>query len=140
MSVVIPKFLPKSAVKKGSWQPYLFLGLIANAAIWSLALLYLKLAPATYTSHSAIAVPGEGAATNVNLPNIGEATYQNSSPYAITTQDPRESYKFIGESEPVLKAAATQLNMPLKKFGKPRMKTIDNTPIMEVDFQGSTPE
>ena len=141
MSVVIPKFLPKSAVKKGSWQPYLFLGLIANAAIWSLALLYLKLAPATYTSHSAIALPGEGSSVNVNLPNIGEASYQNSAPYSGgSTQDPRENYKFIAESEPVLKAAAEQLNMTPKQFGEPQIKVVVNSAIMEVSFKGKSPK
>lgn len=141
MSIVIPKFLPKSEVKKGSWQPYLFLGLIANAAIWSSALLYLKLAPASYISHSAIAVPGEGSSVNVNLPNIGEANYQNTVPYSNgSTLDPRENYKYIAESEPVLKAAAEQLKMNPKQFGEPKIKIVDNTAIMEISFKGENPK
>jgi uncharacterized protein involved in exopolysaccharide biosynthesis len=141
MSVVIPKLLPKSEVKKGRWQPYLFLGLIVNAGIWSLALVYLKLVPATYSSHSAITVPEEGSSANVNLPNIGATSYQNSDLYSGgSTQDPRENYKFIAESEPVLKVAAEQLNMTLKQFGEPRIKIVVNSAIMEVSFKGKSPE
>lgn len=138
----LPKLLPpKSEFKKGRWQPYLFLGLIANVAIWSFAFLYLKLAPASYTSHSAVAVPGEGASVDVNLPNIGEASYQNSALYSGgSTQDPRENYKFIAESEPVIKAAAERLNMTPKEFGEPKIKVVVNSAIMEVSLKGKSPE
>jgi hypothetical protein len=77
----------------------------------------------TYTSDSAINLPGEGSNANVNLPGIGQASYENSSPYgSSSSQDPRESYKFIAESEAVLKAAAAAINMSLKEFGKPRLR------------------
>jgi len=140
MSIAIPKFYPKMAVSKGCWQSYLALGLLTNVAVWLSAVLYLKLTPPTYTSYSAIAVPGEGGVTNVNLPNIGQASYERSSPYAITTQDPREGYKFIAESEPVLKAAASQLDETPASFGKPRIKVVDNSPIIEVEFKGRSPQ
>jgi uncharacterized protein involved in exopolysaccharide biosynthesis len=54
--------------------------------------------------------------------------------------DPRENYKFIAESENVLKAAASQLNMSLEEFGRPRFKVIPNTTVMSVEFSGATPE
>ncbi|MES1022797.1 hypothetical protein ABN584_07850 [Gloeocapsa sp. BRSZ] len=139
-SVIIPKSFPKSSLKQSYWLRYLLLGLLANTAFGTLALLYLKLVPPTYTSHSAITLPEAGSAANVNLPNIGQASYENSSPYASSTQDPRENYKFIAQSEPVLSAAASQLNIPLAKFGAPRIRIIDGTTIMTVDFRGATPE
>lgn len=140
-SITISSSSQKSEVNQGSWQRYLLLGLVTNAAFWGSALLYLKLTPPTYTSHSAINLPSSGSAANVNLPGIGEASYENSSPYAISSsQDPRESYKFIAQSEPVMQAAAAHLNMSLREFGKPRIKIIDNTTIMEVDFKGASPD
>jgi uncharacterized protein involved in exopolysaccharide biosynthesis len=140
-SILLPKPYPKShSTKQSYWQRYLFLGLLANATFGILALLYLKTVPPTYTSHSAITLPEAGAAANVNLPNIGQASYESSSLYASTTQDPRENYKFIAQSEPVLSAAASHLNIPLAEFGKPRVKIIDGTTIMTIDFRGATPE
>ena len=130
----------KSVLKQRRWQHYLLAGVIANTAFWASALLYLQLVPPTYTSRSAITLPGAGSAANVNLPGIGQASYESSSPYASSTQDPREDYKFVALSEPVLKAASTKLNMPLGEFGKPRIKIIDSTTIMQVDFKGASPE
>ena len=129
-----------SEVHNTRWQRYLIIGAVANAVIWGSALLCLKLTPPTYTSRSAITLPGAASAVNVNLPSIGQASYQNSSPYASNTQDPREDYKFIAQSEPVLRAAATQLNMSLAKFGRPQLKLVNNTTVMTIDFKGASPE
>lgn len=125
---------------KGRWLPYLLLGIATNSMIWGLAFLYLKLKHPSYTSNFALSVPAAASATNVNLPNIGAATYKSDSPYQISTQDPRENYKFLVTSEPVLSAAATKLHIPLAKFGSPRVKIVNNTTIMTVEFKGDTPE
>ncbi len=131
----------KLVAKQGRWQRYLLLGLATNVVFWASAFLYLKVTPPTYTSSSAINLPGAWSNANVNLPGIGQANYENVSPYAaLSTQDPREIYKIIAESEPVLKAAAAQLNMSLEEFGEPRLKIIVNTSMMSVDFQGASPE
>jgi uncharacterized protein involved in exopolysaccharide biosynthesis len=131
----------KTVANQGRWQRYFFLGLATNIAFWVSAFLYLKVTPPTYTSSSAINLPGEGSNTNVTLPGIGQASYQNSSPYASSSsQDPRENYKFIAESEAVLKAAAARMNMSLKEFGKPRLKLLNNTTMMTVEFKGANPE
>lgn len=139
-SITISRSSPKSAVNRKRQHNYLLIGIVANLTLWGSALLYIKLTPVTYTSESAITLPGVGSATHVSLPGIGQASYENSSPYASNNQDPREDYKFISRSEPVLRAAAAKLNMSLKKFGKPRVKIVDNTTIMTVDFKGATPQ
>jgi len=137
--IKISRFSPKSAVKQRSWELYLAIGLLANVAIWAAALIYLIVKKPIYTSTSAVTIPGLVSEANVSLPNIGQASYQSSSPYSVATQDPRENYKFIAESEPVLKLAAAQLNMPIEKFGKPRIKLADSTTVMEVAFVGASP-
>lgn len=139
-SLMISNSLPKPAVKQGHWPLYLVVGLLANAAIWSSALLYLSKQQPVYNSTLSVTLPGSESAANVNLPNIGQASYQSSSPYAIATQDPRENYKILAESEAVLKEAATKLNMPLEEFGKPKIKIIPNTGVMMFDFKGASPE
>ncbi|KYC40594.1 hypothetical protein WA1_26105 [Scytonema hofmannii PCC 7110] len=131
----------KSGAQQGRWQRYFLLGLATNLAFWGSAFLYLKVTPPIYTSSSAINLPGAWSNTNVNLPGIGQANYENVSPYAaLSTQDPREIYKFLAESEPVLRAAASRLNMSLEEFGEPRLKVIVNTSIMSVEFQGASPK
>ena len=141
ISAGYPSSLRKSVTKQACWQRYLLLGLATNIAFWTATFLYLKLTPPTYTSSSAINLPGAWSNANINLPDIGYANYENVSPYAaLSSQDPREIYKFIAESDPILKAAADQLNMSLEEFGKPRLKLIINTSMMSVDFEGASPD
>jgi uncharacterized protein involved in exopolysaccharide biosynthesis len=129
----------KSEASIKRWPIYFTLGVIANAAIWSTALLFLQKQP-VYTSTLSATLPSTGSAAKVTLPNIGQASYESSSPYASSTQDPRENYKFLAESDPVLRAAATKLNMSLEEFGRPRIKIVPNTTIMTFEFKGESPE
>jgi uncharacterized protein involved in exopolysaccharide biosynthesis len=122
------------------WVPYLCSGLVTNAAIWSLALILMKVTPRAYTSNWALTLPGTASSTNVNLPELGGASSQATSPYANQAQDPRENYKFIITSKPVLKAAAAQLKIPTKKFGEPKVTIVTNTTLMTFESTGSTPE
>ncbi|BAY49269.1 hypothetical protein SAMD00079811_68980 [Scytonema sp. HK-05] len=141
ISAGYPSRSGKSVAKQGRWQRYLLLGLATNLTFWVSALFYLKITPPTYTSSSAINLPGASSNANVNLPGIGQASYENPSPYAMSSsQDPRENYKFIAESEPVLKAAADQLNMPLEEFGRPKIKVLVNTSVIKVEFKGASPD
>ena len=129
----------KSAFSR-RWLSYLLLGLTTNIAFWASAFLYLKVTPSTYTSYSAVNLPGASSNASVSLPGIGQASYENASPYASSSsQDPRENYKFIAQSEPVVKAAAASLNMSLGEFGNPRIKVVDNTTVMTIEFKGASP-
>lgn len=122
------------------WFPYLFLGLLANAGIWVGAVMYLKLKAPTYTSSWAINVPVTTPGARVSLPDIGQTSFESASPYSVSTQDPRQNYKFVAESEPVLKAAAAQLNIPPEEFGAPKIRLSDSTSIIGFEVKGSTPE
>ncbi|NJM28058.1 MAG: hypothetical protein HC856_07140 [Pseudanabaena sp. RU_4_16] len=128
---------PKS--KHWRYLKYFALGLITNAALWGLAAIYLKVAPPTYTSNWALILPGVGTGVNVNLPGIGQATSSSSSPFGSNSMDPRANYQFIATDEAVLKEAATSLNISLKELGKPKVKLIDNTSIVQFEVSGSSP-
>ncbi|NJM18974.1 MAG: hypothetical protein HC836_03560 [Richelia sp. RM2_1_2] len=119
---------------------YLITLLLVNGGIWIGAFIYLSTAKPKYVSEWTINIPGSGSTSNINLPNIGQATSQNYSAYAGANYDPRENYKAIATAEEVLSAAALNINMPLKEFGNPRIKTVDNTSLMKFEFQGSTPQ
>jgi uncharacterized protein involved in exopolysaccharide biosynthesis len=115
-------------------------GLVINQIIWSATFIYLKVKPTTYTSKWAIALNGVKSSTNINLPGIGEASSYRDSPYNSETSDPRENYKFLAETDEVLEVAANQLDMPMEKFGKPRIKILDNTTLIQVEINGNTPK
>lgn len=129
-----------SSARQTSGIFYLITLLLLNAGIWTGALLYLSVTKPKYVSEWTINIPGSGSTSSINLPNIGQATSQNYSAYAGANYDPRENYKAIATGEEVLSAAATNIKMPLKEFGNPRIKIVDNTSLMKFEFQGSTPQ
>lgn len=131
---------PRSVAYRSSGNLYLLAILCTNAVIWTGAFLYLKKAEVIYQSDWSITIPGAGSSTNINLPNIGEASSQNSSAYAVSSFDPRENYKAIATSEQVLNVAADRLHMSSKDFGIPKIKILDNTTLMSFELQGSTPK
>lgn len=123
------------------WLAYLFLGVLTNAGIAWGANYYVKNTPPTYTSQWALTLPAMASSTNVNLPNIGGAYSQVRSPYEVQQAgDPRENYKFVAMSEPVQRSAAQNLNLPIGEFGKPRIKVVSNSTLMELEIAGETPE
>ncbi|NJL51864.1 MAG: response regulator transcription factor [Hydrococcus sp. SU_1_0] len=121
--------------KKNSWQKgfstassnplgqkkllYLGIWLLGNACLWGGSLLYLKLVSPVYSSNWTIALPGTASSTSVNLPDIGQASSENQSPFSNLTSDPRENYKLLAESEDVVDAAAQSLKSHPKNFGQP---------------------
>ncbi|MEM1394759.1 MAG: hypothetical protein AAF757_16915 [Cyanobacteria bacterium P01_D01_bin.116] len=125
---------------KASGVLYILALILVNAGIWSGAFMYLAIAKPKYVSEWALNIPGSGSTSNINLPDIGQATSQNYSAYAGANYDPRENYKAIATSEQVLKTAARAVNLPIKKFGKPRIKIVDNTSLMRFELKGSNPQ
>jgi uncharacterized protein involved in exopolysaccharide biosynthesis len=127
---------------KGShlWLSYLFWGAIANSLIWGLGLLYLKLAPPTYTSQLALNLPGAGSGVNLSFPDIGSATSSTSSPFGSPSQDPRANYQYIANDDNVIEDAAKSLNITSKEFGRPKSKLIDNTTILQFEIVAASPQ
>lgn len=138
-SITISDNFSQVRADNNPWQLHFILGIVANVAIWGSALFLLKMQP-IYTSKLVANVPSSGSASHVNLPNIGQASYESSSPYANSIQDPRETFEVIAKSEPVLRAAAKQLNMSLSSFGQPWIKTQVNTTIIMFEFKGESPD
>jgi uncharacterized protein involved in exopolysaccharide biosynthesis len=134
-----PNYRSRSTWVVKRWKLYLLLWIVANGMSWSAALLYLKVKPVTYKSTWSINLPASGSTINVSVPQIGEVRSSNDSPYR-TFADPRENYKFFAASDDVLEAAANQLKMPMSKFGKARIKILDNTTLMTFEITGKTPK
>jgi len=127
-------------VKYWRYARYAAIGLAANLALWGMTLTYLKTAKPVYTSGWAMIVPGAGSGVSVNLPEIGQASSSSSSPFGSASMDPRANYQFLITNESVLNEAAEQLKIPVKQLGKPKIKLVDNTSIMEFEVAGPTAE
>lgn len=132
--------LTKLYTKSKNLVPYLLLLIISNTAMWGLALLYLNNTSTTYRSNFSLSLPGTISYTNVQFPERGTAFSQPVSPYENTIQDPRENYKLIMESSIVQEAAAAKMQMTLKEFGNPRVKILDKTTAMNLEFVGNSPK
>lgn len=121
-------------------QRFLGLGLALNATIWGTALLYLITASPTYVSEWMVILPDGGERANVSLPGIGEATSQSASAFGSPSQDPRENYKHIAQSQAVQAEAADILNIDPQNFEAPHVELIENSMLMQFQFKGTNPE
>ncbi len=112
----------------------------ALAMIWLPVGSFLMLSPVTYTSNFSLIMPVTGAGQSVNLESIGQATATASSPFAQKSVDPKVNYRAIAMSKPVLQAAAEAAELETSEFGKPKIKLVDQTALMNFELQGSSAE
>lgn len=123
------------------WRRFaLYLGVATTvlAVIWFPVGIYLVFKPLSYTSTWALILPGSGSGHAVSLESVGQATATASSPYTSHSVDPRVNYKAVAESAPVLAAAAAQLGLTLEEFGKPRIKLVEQTALMDFRISGDS--
>jgi uncharacterized protein involved in exopolysaccharide biosynthesis len=136
-----PNFISGSVPNKKNGKRYLFIGIVANAIIWSGALLYLMVKSPAYASQWAIALPRtELSSTDVDVPNIGQSSSQRESLYSTQNSDPRENYKFLAGTDEVLEVAANQLDMSAEEFGQPQVEIVTNATLMQFETEGDSPQ
>jgi DNA-binding NarL/FixJ family response regulator/uncharacterized protein involved in exopolysaccharide biosynthesis len=140
--------LAKSDVSHYQHQPrnkprgksfYLKIWLLSNLILWSISLAYMQFKKPTYTSKWAIALPSSNLSTNIDLPEVGQASSESESPFNSDFADPRENYKYLVETDEVLKTSSSKINMLSKEFGNPKVEIIDNTTLIQLQIQGDTP-
>lgn len=119
---------------------YLAIWLVGNIVLWTTSLLYLKFKSPIYLSSWTIALPATVSSTSVNLPEIGQASSESQSPFSSLVSDPRENYKLLAESADVAEPAAKSMGMESEQFGKPAVKILDNSTLMELTIHGLTPQ
>ncbi len=134
----IPDFAPKPAARPKLLN-HLGTSLFCTIALGCIAGLYLQLAPRRYSSGMSLNLPSISSTTRVDLPGLGATSVQSNSPYA-SAQDPRENYKIIAGSDQVLELAANMMHRPVTEMGKPKLKVVDGSTVMQVEFLGKTAE
>ncbi|MBC7881403.1 MAG: hypothetical protein H7Y37_08715 [Anaerolineae bacterium] len=145
MTILLPtpsqSLPPAQPLRPSLWRRarYLLVCLLVNVVIWSFSLVYLKVAPVVYTCGWSLILPGTGSGVSVNLSEGGSISSSTASPFAGgSSVDPRANYKSIAESSTVISAAAKIAKVT--KFGKPKVKLVDQTSIIEFVIEGKTPE
>ncbi len=122
---------------------YLRYGVLLIAGVlvvWVPTITYVLYAPAVYRSSWSILIPGAGVGSSLNLDSVGQASTSVASPYASQSVDPKVNYKAIATSSTVLGAAARRIGTDRNGFGKPRIKLVDQTSIMQVVLESDTAE
>lgn len=102
------------------------------ALIWGVAITFVTKAPNSYVSNFTLLIPGAGAGSSVNLDNLGQATSSVNSAYSSSKIDPKTNYKAIAMSPVVIGLAAEYMDLAPEEFGKPKIKLIDQTTLLEV--------
>lgn len=119
---------------------YVAVALLSMISLWLPAGLFLMFSSVTYTSTWSLIIPGTAAGHVVNLENVGQASMSASSAYSSQSVDPRVNYKALINSVPVRSVAADALGLTLTEFGKPRIKLVDQTAMMDFRVTGKNSE
>ncbi len=119
---------------------YRTLNMIGLSLIWVTVLLFVVLKKSYFVSEWTLIVPGTSDGHAVTLESIGQATAHKSSAYASNAIDPIVNYKSIILSYGVLSDAASQLDLTLDSLGKPKIKIVDQTALMQLEIQAGTSE
>ena len=126
--------------ERNHWRRYLLGALVSALGVWTLAIVYYKLTPVSYTSKWTFILPGSGSGVSVSLDSIGQASSQSASPFSSPSLSPKVIYREIATSETVLKKAADALKMTPGQLGAPRVKLVDETALMMFEVSGRDPE
>lgn len=129
-----PRFWQRRAFR------YIVLYAVALTVIWAAALSYVKYLPPEYLVKWTLLIPGSGTGSNLNLEDLGQATTSVNSAYSSQSVDPKVNYKAIATSRNVLEQAALLSGLTLQEFGKPKIKLIDQTTLIEFAVSDTTPE
>ncbi len=124
---------------RNHWRRYMLGAACSVVGILSLSAAYLVAMPRTYTSEWAIILPGAGVESRVSVDRLGQAQSSARSPFSAKELSPRVNYKEIAVSSPVIGAAAKQMGIDYAAFGKPKLKLIDQTSIIEFKITGRSP-
>lgn len=118
--------------------PYVMFGGGAIVLVWALAIAYLLFMPLSYTSKWSFILPASSNGASVSVESIGQSSTLPSSPFSGVTLSPKVIYREIVDSREVIDAAAAAVGLTAGAFGKPRIKLIDETSLMNFEIPGKS--
>jgi uncharacterized protein involved in exopolysaccharide biosynthesis len=124
----------------GSLGPYILFGGIAILIVWLLASAYLLFLSPSYTSRWSFILPASSNGASISVESIGQTSTVASAPFGGVTLSPKVIYREIIDSRSVISAAAVAMGVRPETFGRPRIKLVDETSLMNFEIAGGTPE
>jgi uncharacterized protein involved in exopolysaccharide biosynthesis len=120
--------------------PYFRYALLSLLIVWFIAFSATRILPNEYISRATLIVPGASTSVSVSLDSIGQTNTAPTSAYNTMSLSPKVIYREMAQSETVRSAAARSLGMTLEAFGAPRIKLVDETALIQIEFRAPTPE
>lgn len=111
-------------------QRYLLTALAGISAIIVIAAITISVLPERFTSRWTLIIPGSGADANLVLQGIGQASSNSASPYTSISRSPRVNYRELVMSDTVLSLAAEKAEMTTAELGRPSVKLIAQSSMM----------
>lgn len=122
-----------------AWEIKKFIAILF-VAFTLLAILYVKFEVPNYKASWIVLLPGTERSSTINLDNLGEARSSGSNAYGSVSISPKNTYKEIALSDAVINEAAEQMGVEALAFSKPRIKLVDQTPVMIFSLKGDSIE
>ena len=118
---------------------YVMSALVGIAIVWAAAAAYVLFSPRSYTSTFVLVLPGTGAASSMNLENVGSAS-STTAPAFSPDVSPTENYRKILLSYRLRVTAADLAGETPERFPIPKVDLADQTKLITVAMGGTSPE
>ena len=122
------------------WRRYALGAIVTVFGIAGAGYAYMAITPPSYTSKWTLILPGAGSGSSLSLESVGQASSLAASPFSSPSLSPKVIYKEIANSDQVLDAAASAVDLEPAIFGRPQIKLIDETALMIFEITGRTPQ
>jgi uncharacterized protein involved in exopolysaccharide biosynthesis len=122
----------------GPLGPYVLFGGMGILLVWTLATAYLLFMAPSFSSKWSFILPVSSNGASVSVESIGQSSTVPSAPFSGVALSPKVIYREIIDSRDVVAAAATKMGMHPDNFGKPRIKLVDETSLMNFEITGRT--
>ncbi|MEM9623260.1 MAG: hypothetical protein AAF993_16545 [Pseudomonadota bacterium] len=111
--------------------------IISLALVWLIAGAYL-MTPPQWSSKWSIVIPQNDSNARISLENMGQANLSSSGVFGLPGMSPTEAYKQFLLGEKVRNRAASALNISPGAFGKPRVTTLLQTSILQLEVRAES--
>src|SRR5262249_52537352 len=111
-------------------------GFCCIPVVWALAAAYYFLLPPVYTSRWSMIVPASNSGSSITLESVGQASNMPGQPFGTVTLSPKAIYREIITSDQVRKVAADAVGEEPEKFGRVRVRLIDETSLLMLQIDG----
>jgi uncharacterized protein involved in exopolysaccharide biosynthesis len=126
--------------RQGRLTRYILLLLAGFIVFFGLGGAYYVTTPRSYVSGFTLILPGSGAGASVNLESLGQTNTSSASAYSNPSLSPTQNYKRLIASDRVRGAVAVALDRPPEELPSPRIRLVDQTPLIFFRLQSGEAE